>query len=107
MPKKKIHHENTSNPERCIVRLFQLFLSKRPENAERYYLQSKKDFQNSKTWYTIRPMGHNTLQKIIKNMTNSVGIPGQKTNHSLKTTCASRLYEKGIDEKSLWKGRGM
>ena len=43
---------------------------------------------------------------MIKTITKNAGFTGRKTNHSLKATRASRLYESEIDEQVIMEKTG-
>ena len=45
------------------------------------------------------PIGRNKLSKAVADICKECGIMGYKTNHSLRATAATRLYESGIDEQ--------
>lgn len=47
------------------------------------------------------PVGHNTLSKTVKRLCASAGISGFKTNHSLRVTNATRLFQSGVDEQLI------
>ena len=84
---------NDSDPQRCLVCLFQTYLRHRPHDNPNFYLtplrQPKGDI-----WYSNVPVGHNTLSRTVARLCKSAGIPGYKTNHSLRVTCATRLFQK-------------
>ena len=55
---------------RCPVRLFHLYVSKRPaelRNTGRFYLTPRPD-KSFMEWYVHNPMGKNTIGKIMKNL---------------------------------------
>ena len=107
--KQVIHHSNTSNPDRCFIRLLMVYIQHCPPAAERktsaFYLSP---IQNPKTavWYTCTPVGHNTLNKTVKQLCKDAGIPGFKTNHSLRVTSATRLFQSGVDEQLIMSRTG-
>jgi len=71
----------------------------RPANCSRFYLQAVKNIKPSQPWYTSRPIGKNILAKIMQTCAEEAGrISGQKTNHSLRATCATRLYQGNYDQ---------
>jgi hypothetical protein len=105
-PKDVRHFENTDNPQRCHVRLFRLFLSRRPADSERFYLKEKKGWKKEEIWYTGRPIGKNQLSRLISTICTAVGITGNKRNHSLKATCATRLYQANVDEQMIMERTG-
>ena len=54
--------------ERCSVRLFKMYLSKRPDdlkNFGRFHLTPKQNvLQTDEIWYAKNPMGKNTIQTL-------------------------------------------
>ena len=44
-------------------------------------------------------MGHQKLSTIVADMVDRAGLQGKVTNHSLRATAASRLYESDVDEQ--------
>lgn len=106
LPKDVRHFENRECPDRCHVRIFEMFLTKRPPSAERFYLQSAAKWKDSICWYTNRPVGKNQLSSVVKTMCAEVGIQGNKTNHSLKATCATRLFQANVDEQLIMQRTG-
>ena len=101
-PKKVIHHENIRNPDRCLVRLYKLYNSKcptdRPKDA--FYLKPLVNPRDD-VWYQRMPVGHNILSKTVPRLFKEAGLSGYYTNHSLRATAATRLFEAGVDEQLL------
>ena len=91
--------------ERCHVRLLDLYMSKlHPDATEKdifYYtpLHSKPS-DPSKPWYSLVPVGWNKLNGMVNAIFSEVGITG-KTNHSLRVTGATRMYNGGVGEKTI------
>ena len=73
---------NDSDPNRCLVRLFQTYLRHRPADNQNFYLTPLQKTKGD-IWYTNMPVGHNTLSRIVTKLCKKAGIPGYKTNHSL------------------------
>ena len=46
-------------------------------------------------------MGHNSLGATVKRLIDKVGVSGFYTNHSLRRTCATRLYRQGADDQQI------
>ena len=105
--KEVIHHENSANPARCPVRLFKLYNSLCPKDrpADAFYLQPLKKPRED-CWFSVKPLGHNPLNNIVRGMCNAAGISGYKTNHSLRVTTATRLYQAGVDEQLIMERTG-
>ena len=104
-PKVVYHHANIANPERCFVRLFKKYTQLCPNIQGPFYLQPAVK-PTSKCWYTSRPLGHNTLTKTMARLCATAGIEGFKTNHSLRATTATRLYQSGVDEQLVMERTG-
>ena len=50
--------------------------------------------------------GKNTLAKMVKDICADAGIGGNKSNHSLRTTGATELYQAGVPEKVIQERTG-
>ena len=57
-------------------------------------------------WFSQSPVGHNSLKNFWGNVCKEAGIPGYKTNHSLRATAATRLYASGVDEQLVMERTG-
>ena len=51
-----------------------------------------------KAWYACQPCGKNKLSSMVKSMFAMIGVAG-KTNHSLRATGASVMFQAGVPEK--------
>ena len=98
-PKKVVHHANVHCPERCLIRLFKLYNSKcpidRPDSA--LYLRPLKEG----VWYQKAPVGHNWLVNVIPRLFKQTGVSGKFTNHSLRATTATRLFDAGVNKQLI------
>ena len=94
--------ENEEKPERCVLKLFIKYMSLRPPNAttQALYLQPLQN-PSDNCWYANKAVGHNPLSNTVKKLIKMTGEDGYFTNHSLRRTCATRLYSKGIDEQQI------
>ena len=52
-------------------------------------------------WYDARAVGHNTLAGTVRRLCKEAGLDGYFTNHSLKATTATRLFESGVDKQLI------
>ena len=129
-PDRYVYHENTSKNrngsfkqlhvkpkvvplyavpkagDRCPVMIIDKYINKLPKDAfkkDLFYVRPlptlpKNDIQ---PWYSSVPVGKNTLNNKIKLMCERAKIVGNKTNHSLRATGATALFDSGIPEKVI------
>ena len=102
-PKVVEQHENVEKPERCVVRLYNKYISKCPRHCKKnevFYLTPKKEVKlESNTWYTKIPTGKNTLRNVVTNLCKNAEIGGYRTNHSLRVTTCSLGLSMGVRDK--------
>ena len=84
--------------ERCHVFILDVYYSKLPEQVfsrDVFYLKPAKvvPTDRKKPWFENVPVGRNELEKMVKNMCADAGVKGNKTNHSLRATGASSLFQ--------------
>lgn len=88
------------------IELFEKFLTLRPPNADRFYLYSKKQWKTSLYWYVDKPIGKNVISKMTTQICAEAGILEKRTNHSLRATCATRMFEGKVDEQIIMERTG-
>ena len=96
-------YANCDDSDKCVVRILDFFKSKLPKDPKAVYLRpvEKVPSDPDKPWFVNVPVGVNTLNTIIARMCEKVeGIP-KYTNHSLRATAASRLFEKNVPETEV------
>ena len=96
-----------------MFRLFQMYLSKRPDdlqNSGRFYLTPKQNvFRTDEIWYTNNPMGKNIISNIMKTLIAETPLEncGKKlTNHSIRKTAVKKLKAANVPESSIIKVTG-
>ena len=57
-------------------------------------------------WFSSVPVGRNELNKMVQKMCADAGISGKKTNHSLRATGASQLFQANVPEKVIQERTG-
>ena len=82
-----MHCANSSNSERCFVRLLKKYREYRPSCddtncSDAFYLTPIGE-PKGKVWYKIIPIGVNTLHSTVARLCERGDIEGYKTNHSL------------------------
>ena len=93
---------NPNSGKRCHVQYF----SKLPNEArikDYFYALPLPTVPSDshKPWFCAVPIGKNFLSTMLKDMCQEAGIEGHKTNHSLRATGASELFEAGVPEKII------
>ena len=104
-PKSVTCYANKQDPTRCLVRLFQEYLRHHPKDIQCFYLTPLRKMKNN-VWYSKMPVGHNTLSRTVGCLCEQAGISGFKTNHSLRVTSATRLFQSGVDEQLIMSHTG-
>lgn len=101
-PKEVLHYANSTNPERCFVRLYKVYNSRCPvdRSPNAFYLKPLSA-PRGHVWYGKVALGHNTLQNTVPRLMKSANFPGYYTNHSLRVSAATRLFYSGVDEQAI------
>ena len=94
---------------RCHVFVLDTYFSKLSQEAfkkDNFYLQALSPSNPEKPWFSCTPVGRNTLGKIVQTVCLEGNIPGRKTNHSVRATGASTMFESGVPEKIIQQRTG-
>ena len=89
---------------RCLVYLLDKYFEKFPAKAAQldvFYLPPRAQFTPDSVWYDCAPVGINKLKKFMESMCSDAGIPGKKTNNSLRETGATALFNAGVPERVI------
>ena len=97
--------------ERCPVQILDLYYSKLPPQAIESDIFFVRPLDNiptdpTKPWYTGTPVGKHTLENKLKKMCSLAGIEGRISNHSLRATSVTQMYESGVPEKVIQERTG-
>ena len=108
-PKTGRAYQNVVNSDRCIVRLFEKYISLRPSHDPKcssdFYLRPLI-VPNGDVWYSCQGRGRHTLSEVIKKMCVKAGIGGRRSNHSCRSSSATRMYDAGADEQLICEKTG-
>ena len=99
---KHFCHEANTMHSRCLVNIYKLYLSlieKFADKFEAFYFRPKR---NPKVLgFDKAVVGINSLNKILpEKLCQAAGLP-RKTAHCLRVTCASNLFQRGVEEKLI------
>ncbi len=105
-----VYNENYSkNNSGCLkdrkvrpksVQVFKKYLFHRPDTSETAFYLTPLRKPKGNAWYSSVPVGRNTLAKTVSRICKACGIEGHKTNHLLRVTAATRLFQGGVDEQA-------
>ncbi|XP_063436319.1 uncharacterized protein LOC134717755 [Mytilus trossulus] len=99
---KDIKHYSEEGP-RCIATHFQKYLEALGNDGI-FYRKPRKGNSEQTIRYGKQAVGINKLDLFMKEICQKGGIQGNFSNHSGKRTCATQLYQAGIEEQEI-KGR--
>ena len=90
------------NAVRCPVRILYAYFCKLPINrmCSALYLRPRTNYSGD-YWYTNQPVGVNKLQAMVKIVCKEAGLTGFYTNHSLRSTAATRMYNNSCPEQVI------
>ena len=90
---------NPTSPEKCPIRLFQLYAEHRPQGGkcDAFFLGVNWNRpKDSSQWYLDAPMGVNRLSNIMSRVARRAGLAGKFTNHSVRRTMCNQLFQRGV-----------
>ena len=99
---KRVFVYEGSDRSRCPVRLYKKYINLLPQTRAcgKLYLRPRVKCLPS-VWYCDQPLGKNKVGLTVRSICNIAGIEGNFTNHSLRASAASRIYEKEIPEQMI------
>ncbi len=94
----------STNPSRNVVNLFAQYIRLLPSEQKnpslyKYALSASK--RTASQWYSDCPVGVNPLKKVVKGIMCRGGLKGKYTNHSLRATCVTRMFEASVDKQLI------
>ena len=102
MRNKQVRAYALPESDRCLVKLLDMYLSKLIPNCEHFYMcPLPKTVDDIKPWYTRQRVGVNTIKQFLPKIFSSTGNDAKCTNHSLRTTAITRMFNGNIPEKVI------
>ncbi len=71
------------------------------KNPSLYKYPLGRSKQTASQWYSDRLVGINSLKKVVKSLAAKGNLKGKFMNHSLHMTCATRMFNVGVDEQLI------
>ena len=108
---KKIVNVVATDSPRCLVKLIYLYYGKVPPSVPnlggRFYLTPLPSTPTgSRPWFFGEALPLKRLQGLLKQMCTDANIYGNFTNHSLRATGATVLFDAGVPESLIKKRTG-
>ena len=72
-----------------------------PTTDAHFYYRPICDNGSGVPKFSKQAVGRNKLAKLIPDMCKAAGIPGRKTGHSGKVTCATTLYQQNFNDQLI------
>ena len=92
----------TSDMNRDPVSYYEKYIGLLAPDGKSKKLYSRcKKFVTPNQWFCNQPLGINQIKTAVKSMCKEAGIQGKFTNHSLRATCASRMFDNEIPEQII------
>ena len=86
----------------CPVAALKKYVSKLHPNFERLWCYPKDTFNtDDDTWYTMKPIGVNTLNRFLPGLSKLCGLSQSFTNHSIRATMCTTLHQQGFQMKDV------
>ena len=108
MRSKKVRAYAVPGSERCIVKLLDTYLPLLPSNSPNFYMRALEKFPSDpkKCCMTNQRVGINMLKNILSELSEKAGLETHYTNHSLRATAITRMFNSGIPEKVIAENSG-
>ena len=99
---KRVFVYGANNSERCPVRLFKKYcrLIPPPKSCKKLYMRPKVK-PTPCTWFCDQAYGSNKVTTTVKDICKEAGFQGKFTNHSLRATSASRMFQSNVPEQII------
>ena len=90
------------NP-RCLVKLLDQYLERLPSGAPFLYMRPLEQVpkESDKSWFTRQRVGFNMLKGFVGKIFSGTGIECEYTNHSLRATAITRMFNAKVPEKII------
>ncbi len=76
-----------------------MLLPSNPKSNALYKYSMVKNRRSAACWYVDKPVGINSLSKTVSRLMKEGGFDGRYTNHSLRVSAATRMFQSGIKEQ--------
>ena len=92
--------------DNCPIKSLRKYLSKLDEKCDTFFTIPKRAYKEAEKWYTIRPMGVNSLSGLMINISTRLGLSQRYTNHSIRATTVTQLSRAGFQARQIMRVTG-
>ena len=86
-----------------LVDVYTFYTSKLSPDNEALFQKPLKNWEKSEYWFGKTVLGKNKLGQIMKSISEKCGMSRVYTNHSVRATAITIMYQNGIDTKQICK----
>ena len=94
-----------ANSPRCPVKTIKSYQSHLNVEVENLFQRPKSSIkfnpEQDDVWYERKNIGHNTLENMLRSMTERAGIVPYLTNHSLRATTITVLSSRNVETGNI------
>ncbi len=87
-----------------MVRLYKKYVKLLPKgqtNSALYKYSASKRQMSPCQWYSDKPVGINSIKKVVKRLTKAAGLTSRFSNHLLRATCVTHMFAAGVNEQVI------
>ena len=98
----RIHASNKLDPPKNFLAVYRFYLSKLNPDCDKLFQRPKgKNWSKDGFWFDKAPMGKNTIGSMLSSISKSAGTSIVYTNHSVRATAITAMYQAGIDRSHI------
>ena len=87
--------------ECCPVLSFEKYMSTLNPYCDRFFQRPLNKCENNSFWYANSPMGINTINNLMSNLSKEASLSIRYTNHCIRAMVSSNLYKAGFSSSSI------
>ena len=89
------------------MKLYKKYISHVPsETSDNSFYLRPLPKRKGNIWYYRKVAGRETLGNVVKKVMGKAGFDGHFTNHSLRRSCVTNLYDNGVPEQVIQETTG-
>lgn len=85
----------------CPVRSFENYIAHLSPKINQLWQRPLKNKPNSDIWYIACPVGHNTMEKFMDNLSSLCQLSDHYANHCIRVTGATNLTRNNYTAKQV------